>query len=126
MTVTDNGAVTTYTTNNLNQYTQAGNATYTYDANGNTATKTDAGGTTTYTYDAENRLARVAAPGGETWEYTYDALGNRTTASHNGVVTRYVHDPIGLVDVAAEYDGSGALAARYIHGMGLIALDRRR
>ena len=39
MTVTDNGTVDNYTTNNLNQYTQAGNATYTYDANGNAATR---------------------------------------------------------------------------------------
>jgi RHS repeat-associated protein len=48
-------------------------------------------------------------------------LGNRISVNHNGGVTQYLHDPIGLVDVAAEYDGGGALAARYIHGLGLAA-----
>jgi len=60
-------------------------------------------------------------PAARRWEYTYDALGNRISVEHNGVVTQYLHDPIGLVDVAAEYDGGGALAARYIHGLGLAA-----
>src|SRR5262249_36983982 len=30
-------------------------------------------------------------------------------------------DPIGLVDVAAEYDGLDNLRARYLHGLGLVA-----
>jgi RHS repeat-associated protein len=120
-TVSDNGSSTAYTTNNLNQYNRVGAATYSYDANGNMTSKTDASGTTTYAYDYENRLVRVAEPDGDTWEYTYDALGNRVAVTHNGVETQYVHDPIGLVDVAAEYTGSGALAARYVNGMGLVA-----
>ena len=82
--------------------------------------KTDATGTTTYQYDSENRLIRVTTPLSGTWQYTYDALGNRSAVTRDGVVTRYVHDPIGLVDVAAEYDGSGALVARYVHGLGLV------
>jgi RHS repeat-associated protein len=85
------------------------------------SSKTDATGTTTYQYDAENRLVQVVTPSDGTWQYTYDALGNRTTVNHDGVVTKYVHDPIGLVDVAAEYDGSGALVARYTHGLGLVS-----
>jgi RHS repeat-associated protein len=121
VTVSDNGVVTPYTTNNLNQYTRVGADTYTYDADGNMASKTDSTGTTTYTYDPENRLAGVSAPGGETWAYTYDALGNRVTVEHNGVATHYLHDPIGLVDVAAEYGDDGTLAARYVHGFGLVA-----
>ncbi len=121
VTVSDNGTATAYTTNNLNEYTQVGAATYTYDGNGNMASRTDASGTTTYAYDYENRLVGVAAPGGDTWEYTYDALGNRVAVTHNGVKTQYVHDPIGLVDVAAEYNGSGGLAARYVDGLGLVA-----
>ena len=119
--VIDDGAITHYTTNNLNQYTQMGDATYTYDDNGNMTSKTDASGTITYEYDFEDRLIRVTTPVSGTWEYTYDALGNRVTVEHNGSVTRYIHDHIGLVDVAAEYDGGGALVARYVHGQGLVA-----
>ena len=119
--VTDNGAQTAYTTNNMNQYTQVGATGYAFDADGNMISQAGSSGTTTYEYDVENRLVRVSAPGGETWEYTYDAMGNRVTVTHNGAVTQYLHDPIGLVDVAAEYDGTGALVARYVHGQGLAA-----
>ncbi len=121
VTVTDNGTTTAYTANNLNQYTQAGAATFTYDTDGNMTSKKNASGTTTYDYDVENRLVRVATPKDGTWDYTYDALGNRVAVTHNGQTTRYVHDPVGLVDVAAEYNGAGALVARYDHGLGLAA-----
>lgn len=121
ITVSDNGALTNYTTNDLNQYIQVGSTTYAYDADGNMTSKIDATGTTTYTYDIENRLIGVTTPISDTWQYTYDALGNRVSVTHDGATTRYVHDPIGLVDVASEYDGSGTLVARYVHGFGLTA-----
>ncbi len=121
VSVTDSGTATSYTTNNMNQYTKVGNATYTYDADGNMISKTDASGTTTYTYDDDNRLIQVNTPSNGTWEYTYDALGNRMTATHDGELIRYVHDPRGLVDVAAQYDTDGALVARYTHGLGLVS-----
>ncbi|MCP4347378.1 MAG: PQQ-binding-like beta-propeller repeat protein [Desulfobacterales bacterium] len=120
ISVTDNGVTTSYTTNNMNQYTQVGNTGYGYDDDGNMDSKTDGSGTTTYAYDAENRLTSVVSPNG-TWEYVYDALGNRITVEHDGSVKRYMHDPIGLVDVAGEYDESGELLARYVHGLGLVA-----
>jgi RHS repeat-associated protein/uncharacterized repeat protein (TIGR01451 family) len=119
--VTDDETRTAYSTNDLNQYARVGDATYTYDTNGNMTSETNAGGTTTYEYDAENRLIRVTTPMSGTWEYAYDALGNRVAVEHDGVVTRYVYDPIGLVDVAAEYDGNGALVAQYVHGLGLVS-----
>ena len=49
---------------------------YTYDANGNRATKTTAYGTITYTYDAENRLLKTCGSGGVGVEYAYDNNGN--------------------------------------------------
>lgn len=122
VTVTDDGVPTVYATNELNQYTQVGDATYGYDTDGNMTSKTDATGTTLYEYDVENRLVRVVAPTDGTWEYEYDGLGNRIAVAHDGVVTSYAHDPIGLVDIAAEYDPNGVLAARCVHGIGLVAL----
>jgi RHS repeat-associated protein len=121
VTVTDSGAATEYVTNAMNQYTQVGATTYGYDSDGNMTSKTDASGTATYQYDAENRLVRVVTPADGAWEYVYDALGNRIAVAHGGTATWYLHDPIGLVDVAAEYDDAGALVARYAHGLGLIA-----
>ena len=119
--VSDSGTNTAYTANSLNQYTRAGAATFGYDTDGNMTSRTDTSGTTTYEYDAENRLMRVVTATNGVFQYRYDALGNRTAVTHDGVTTRYLHDPIGLVDVAAEYDGAGALVARYDHALGLVA-----
>jgi len=118
--VIDDGMPTAYVTNSMNQYEQVGGVTYSYDADGNLACKTKDGVTTTYTYDVENRLVQVSTPT-DVWTYTYDALSNRVASSHNGATTTYVVDPIGLGNVAAEYDASGAMIARYDHGLGLVS-----
>ena len=120
--VIDNGVATSYTTNNLNQYTQVGDTTYAYDADGNMTSQTENGVTTTYSYDPQNRLVGVSTPT-DTWTYAYDALGNRVASSENGVVTKYIIDPIGLGNLAAEYNGNGNVVARYDYGYGLI--DRK-
>jgi uncharacterized repeat protein (TIGR01451 family) len=121
MVVSDNGTPTFYTVNVLNQYTQSGDTTFGYDTDGNMTHRTDATGTTTYDYDYENRLMRVATPTKGTFQYTYNALGNRTTVTHDGITSRYLHDPVGLVDVAAEYEATGSLVARYDQALGLVA-----
>ena len=57
-----------YTVNGLNQYTAAGPASFTYDANGNLISD----GTNAYVYDAENRLVSASQNGAQ---LTYDPLG---------------------------------------------------
>ena len=69
----------------------------------------------------ENRLVGIVTPEG-TWEYVYDALGNRVATIENGERTDYLLDPTGLVDVVAEYDAAGSLAAQYTHGLGLVSM----
>ncbi|MCW9679746.1 VWD domain-containing protein [Dolichospermum planctonicum UHCC 0167] len=117
--VTDNGTTTNYNTNNLNQYTNVGNAVYTYDTDGNLISKTQGGQTSTYTYDVENRLTKVVNAQG-TWEYQYDGLGNRVATILNGQRTEYLLDPLGLGDIVGEYNGS-TLVANYTHGIGLVS-----
>jgi RHS repeat-associated protein len=116
--VTDSGVTTPYTTNDMNQYTAVGTATYGYDAAGNLVSKIDATGTTSYTYDDLGQLVSVVSPAG-TWTYQYDALGNRIAVTQNGQKTQYLTDPTGLGDAVGEYDGSGNLIAHYTHGLGL-------
>jgi len=112
---TEDGTVY-YSVNELNQYTQIGNVSYSYDAAGNMITKTDETGTTTYSYDIEGNLVNVTSPLG-IWEYSYNAMGKRVKESENGNVTNYLHDLFGNGGVIAEY-GTGEVT-RYIYGINL-------
>jgi len=122
ISVTDKGITTAYTTNVLNQYTQAGSTTFTYDKNGNMVSKTEQGNTTIYEYNFENRPTRITSPG-VTWEYQYDALGNCEGVTVNGDQVRYGINPLGMGDITAEYDGEGELVTRYLHGAGMVAFQ---
>ncbi|MFZ4747834.1 MAG: RHS repeat-associated core domain-containing protein [Sphingomonas sp.] len=97
-----------YAVNGLNQYKSAGPASFTYDANGNLT----GDGSSTFVYDAENRL--VSASGAKAASLIYDPLG-RLSVSTNGsnLYTRYLYDGDELI---AEYDASGNLLRRYVHG----------
>jgi len=96
----------TYATNGLNQYTSAGSATFTHDANGNLT----GDGTSTFAYDAENRL--VSRSGG--LALAYDPSGRLWQTSGGGSgTTRYLYDGDELV---LEYDGAGIILRRYVHG----------
>lgn len=95
-----------YTANGLNQYLTAGALNFSYDARGNLTSD----GNNNYIYDVENRL--IGGPNGAT--LTYDPYGrlHKTTGS---ATTRLGYDG---VDLIAEYDASGTLLRRYVHGPG--------
>jgi RHS repeat-associated protein len=95
-----------YTTNGLNQYNAAGDASFSYDANGNLTSD----GSATFTYDVENRL--VAAGGSRTAALRYDPLG-RLYEVVGAATTRLLHDGDALI---GEYNLGGTLTARYVHG----------
>ncbi len=97
-----------YQINGLNQYTTAGSASFTYDANGNLTTD----GTNTFVYDAENRLVSATA-GGTTTNLTYDPIGRLWRVQKGSADTRFLYDGDALV---AEYDSGGNLINRYVHG----------
>ena len=98
-----------YAANGLNQYTAAGPASFTYDANGNLT----GDGTHSYSYDIENRL--VAMTGSPDAALYYDPLGRLLEVDSGASVTRFLYDGDDLV---AEYDGAGNLLRRYVHGGG--------
>jgi RHS repeat-associated protein len=106
------GVARAYQTNGLNQYTATvsaqGGAGFQYDANGNLA----GDGSRTYRYDVENRL--VAA--GD-FAMSYDPLGRLFQAGGGSSdVIRYLYDGDAMI---AEYDTSGGLLRRYVHGSGV-------
>jgi RHS repeat-associated protein len=98
-----------YAVNGQNQYTSAGPATFTYDANGNLTSD----GSNAYVYDVENRL--VSASGGTNAALVYDPLGRLfQTSGGSAGATQFLYDSDELV---AEYAG-GTLMRRYVHGAG--------
>jgi RHS repeat-associated protein len=97
-----------YAVNGQNQYTSAGSAAFTYDANGNLTSD----GSTTFTYDAENRL--VSASGAKNATLSYDPLGRLfQISSPTTGATQFLYDGDELV---AEYNGWGTMLRRYVHG----------
>jgi RHS repeat-associated protein len=116
--VTDSGVTTSYTTNDLNEYTQVGSTKYTYDKDGNLISQTGASGTTNYTYNALGQLVSVVSPMG-TRTYQYDALGNRIAATQAGQQMLYLIDPTGIAKVVGTFGGSASVIEHYTQGLGL-------
>src|SRR5258708_4642952 len=92
--------------NPSNELTTTSSATYTYDNNGNTLTKTDSAGVTQYKWDFENRLTSVALPSGATVSFQYDPFGRRIQKG----TAAFLFDGASLV---GETDASGNLTAQY-------------
>ena len=95
-----------------NRITQFGAASYTFDAAGQTTSKTDTQGTTQYAWDARGRLSRATLPGGQTVTYTYDALGRRASRSANGTTTSFLYDG---QDVVLDRNNDGS-TVDYLNG----------
>lgn len=114
-----NGVRTVGSANAIDALTVVGDAKYTFDADGNLLTRTNASELTTYRWDSEGQLVGIESPTDGRWEFAYDAFGQRVRTTHDGVTTTALFDPLDAVNLVAEYDGSGGLRARYDHGLGL-------
>lgn len=101
-----------YAVNGLNQYTSAGPASFTYDANGNLTSD----GTNSYVYDAENRLISMS----NGTALTYDPMGRLWQVAKGAEDTRFLYDGDALI---AEYNATGVAIARYVHGSNAVADD---
>ena len=103
--------VASYTTNSSNEMTANSNGSYTYDANGNTISKSDSTGTTNYTWDYDNRLTSVTLPGsGGTVSYRYDPFGRRAEKISPTATSIYAYDWDSLIE---ETNAVGTAIARY-------------
>ena len=107
----DNLTMTSYTVNNLNQYTQADLNSYAYDTNGSLTSD----GIWTFGYDRVGHLIS-ASKSGTSASYKYDALGRRIEKIVNGTVTKYVYSGQSLIE---ERDGSNNVTAKYIYAGGI-------
>jgi RHS repeat-associated protein len=91
-----------------------GSATYTYTANGELWTKTDASGTTTYTHDVRGNLIEVDLPSGDVIQYLVDGQDRRVGRKKNGVLEKQWIFRNQLNPVA-ELDGAGNLISRFVY-----------
>jgi YD repeat-containing protein len=88
-----NFAALDYARNGLNQYTEVGAASFTYDARGNLTSD----GLRAFTYDLENRLVSVD---GSAFALAYDPLGRLMSTTASAATTEFLYDGDSLV---AEY-----------------------
>jgi RHS repeat-associated protein len=86
--------------------------TYTYDANGNLATKDEGSDVWSYAWNARNELVTVAKNGSVVARFAYDPLGRRIQKVAGDVSTSYVYDG---EDIIRETRSNGT-GYRYIHG----------
>jgi YD repeat-containing protein len=90
--------VPSYTVNSSNEMSANSNASYTYDYNGNTTSKTNSSGTTNYTWDYENRMTSATLPNnGGTTTFKYDPFGRRIEKISATTTSIFVYDGDNLV-----------------------------
>lgn len=118
-----------YTTDDANRVVASPGFTYTYDDEGNLASRTETatGEVTTYAYDHRDRMTGAIRKdsGGSVLmraTYTYDALGRRigTLVDRDGDGTTYSPERTWTAydgdHAYADFDASGAVQMRYLHG----------
>jgi RHS repeat-associated protein len=91
-----------------------GNASFTYTANGELATKSSGSNLTTYQYDVLGNLTSVTLPNGTQVSYVVDAENNRVGKKVNSVLTTgFLYDGRNLV---AQLDGNNQIVSQFIYG----------
>jgi RHS repeat-associated protein len=99
-----------------------GSTGYTYTANGELQSKTDATGVTRFEYDVMSNLRHVSMPNGQAIDYVIDAQNRRVGKRVNGaLVAGWLYaDQLRIV---AELDGTGATVSRFVYGSRLNVPD---
>ena len=104
----DPGNAALYNYDNNNRMSASPALTYTFDADGSLATRSDGA---TFSHDARNRLVQYAKSG-TTASYRHDPLGRRIQKTVNGTTTWFLWDGSRLL---AEYGSSGNRQQRYAY-----------
>ena len=106
-----------YQANGLNQYSQSGSATFSYDGNGNLGSSLSPEANWGFVYSAENELI-TASRSGVSLAYRYDGLGRLDRRQLNSnAASNYRYD--GQAMIAEHADGASPQSKRYVHGKGM-------
>ena len=101
-----------YQSNGLNQYSNIAGASLSYDKNGNLT----GDGIWNYAYNTENMLTSATKQGHLRASFTYDPVGRRSSKTSDTGAVIFLHDG---VEEVADYNASGTLLRRYVHGSGV-------
>ena len=104
------GNSSSFTPNNLNQYTE-----FSYDLDGNLLTD----GTRTFTYDAANRLKTVSINGVLALTNFYDAKSRRVRKVTPDATTTFFYDDWNLIEERVAYTNGTSSTIRYYWGKDL-------
>jgi RHS repeat-associated protein len=114
-----------YTVNPSNELSSTSTASYTYDYNGNTTSKTASGNTTSYSWDFENRLTQVTLPNSAgTVSFKYDPFGRRIEKISPNATSIFLYNGDNLVETV---NATGGVVARYTQGRNIdepLAMER--
>lgn len=103
---------TATTADAANRIGQFGAASYSFNQEGQTTSKTDSSGTTNYQWDVRGRLKQATLPNGTVVSYGYDAFNRRISRSANSVTTTFQYD----VDDVVIDRGSDGSNNDYLNG----------
>ena len=99
-----------------------GNASYTYTANGELATKTVGSQLTSYQYDVLGNIAQATLPAGTQISYILDAENNRVGKKVNGALAAgFLYD--GNKNVVAQLDANNQIVSQFVYGTGQTSPD---
>lgn len=104
----DPGNSALYNYDNNNRITASPGLTYTFDADGSVATRSDGA---TFTHDPRSRLIQYSKSG-TTSSYAHDSMGRRIKKTVGSTTTWYLWDGTRLL---AEYSNSGTRQQRYAY-----------
>jgi RHS repeat-associated protein len=89
--------------------------TYSYTANGELFSKTNASGTASFSYDVLGNLRATTLVDGTSIEYVIDAQDRRVGKKISGTLTQgFLYD--GQLQIVAELDGPGNVVSRFVYG----------
>ena len=108
-----NGVVTSYNTNNMNEYTEVDQDIRSHDANGNLQVAAGY----QYKYNSLNQLTEIVDPQGNTVaSYKYGPRGRRLERQAGKKITRYYYNHLNVIE---ETDDQANVEAIYVQGENL-------
>ena len=112
--------VTNYTYDASDRLLKAGGRAFTYDANGNQTSVSDAFThlRRDYKWNAANRL--ISVDDGHRVDFAYDGDGNRVSQSHEERTQNYVNDVAASLPVVLQDDTDRGPSSSYVYGLNLI------